>query len=241
MLCIGIAAESLSEAALVSELGDRVILDLALWLDGQLDLGRRWTGLGQAPYLDLHRANEEARNRGVAKHGHFGGEPGATDAMMVRNLLALFADEDEPPGVVVVARDTDEELDRIEGFRQAVRDTGWPFVAVSAHAHPEREAWLLAAFEPSDTRERSALDALRQELGFDPTVRPHELRSGRETAKRDAKRILSRLCSQEEAARRLIGADLGRLRARGQTCGLGPFLDELQTAVAPELGARVSP
>lgn len=237
MLAIGIAAESDSEATLVCALGDRVLVRVAEWLDGQLDVGRRWTGLGQDPCIHVHHVHELARARGVAKHGHFDGEPGAPDAMMIRNLFALFADEDAPPTIVVVARDTDEDLDRIAGFQQAVRDAQWPFIAVSAYAHPEREGWLLAAFEPSNDQERAALSLLRQELGFDPTASPEGLKSGRDQARRNAKRILAALCTHREAQDRLLSVPLERLQERGTTCGLTTYLVDLRAAVAPHLGS----
>lgn len=241
MLTLGIAAESESEARLVASLGDRVIVATAEWTDGQLAVVREWRGADGA-WLDVHRAHEEARARGVRLHGHFRDGPGEEDAHSMRNLLAVFADaldphEGDTRSVVVVARDTDEDEERLRGFQQAVADRDWPFCVVSAHAHPEREAWLLVAFEPIDDAERVALSALRQELGFDPTARPEELKSGDEAAKRNAKRVLACLLTHHEATARFAEAPLDRLAARGVTCGLTRFLTEFRVAVAPALGA----
>ena len=233
----GITAESPGDAELVCALGDAVAAELAEWLEGQPEVFRTWCGLGQSVFLDLHAATDLARQRGVRIFGHFQDGPGKLDAQLYRNVFALFADEDDPPAIIVVSHDTDEETERIEGFSQAFSDRSWPFTPVHAAAHPELEAWLLAAFVPRDEEEERRLAAVKQELGFDPTADAAELKSGDETAKRNAKRILALLCDYPEARARFLAAPLDLLRRRGSSSGLSDFLHHFRAAIAPHLGA----
>ena len=235
MLKIGLTAESAQDAAVVRGLGDAVAVEAAPWIDGQLDVFREWRGI-EGEYLDLHHATRLAQARGVRTFGHFQGEPGELDAQLYRNVLSLFADQEDPCDVVVIARNTDEDLGRIEGFRRAAQDRAWGFVPVQAAAHPEIEAWLLSAFLPRDDEERGRLAALRAALGFDPTVDAHRLRSGDGTAKRDATRVLAALLDGEARAR-LLETPLDTLRQRGVSSRLTDFLVELRAAVAAALGA----
>lgn len=237
MLRLGIAAESPRDATSTSGLGDRVIVEAAEWADGQLDDVRLWHGMSEERYLDVHHATRLAKSRGLPVYGHFRDGPGVLDAQLMRAVLALFADEDAPPSVVVVSRDTDEDEERQLGFVQARDQEEWPFDAILASAHPEHEAWLLVAFEPTSDAERAALAEARRDLGFDPTRHPHELKAGHEGAKRNAKRVLSQLCEADDAEERLLAAPLDTLRAYGHTCGLTRFLTDFRAAVAPHLGA----
>ena len=236
MLRLGITAESHGDAELVSGVGDAVAIETADWLEGQPEAFRAWRGLGDEAFLDIHAATKLARERGVRILGHFQDGPGKLDAQLYRNVFALFADE-EVAGVVVVAHDTDEEPERIEAFKQAAGDRHWGFAAVHACAHPEIEAWLLAAFIPQDEDERAALAALKQELGFDPTLEADQLKAGVETAKRNAKRILAILCDHHEARERLLATALDVLRERGVPSRLTAFLTDFRAAIAPHLGA----
>jgi hypothetical protein len=241
MLRLGIAAESHRDATTACALGDRVLVESAEWADGQLEIVRVWTGLGSAPFFDLHLAHREAKRRGVATHGHFRDGPGFLDAQSIRNTLNVFADDAADNGdfaVVVIARDTDGDPERLQGFEQAAAEGDWGFVPVGAIAHPELEAWLLAAFVPETPDEQAKLAEVRQSLGFDPTLSAAELKSGRETAKRDAKRILALLVSPDDAHERLLAQPLDQLRARGGPSGLTAYLNTLRAALSPHLGAH---
>lgn len=241
MLRLGIAAESQPDAATACTLGDGVIVGLVEWADGQVEIVRVWSGLGSAPFFDIHRARDEARRRGVATHGHFRDGPGLMDARSFRDAFNVFADDAAENGkfcAVVFARDTDGDPERILGFEQAVAEGDWGFVPVGAIAHPELEAWLLAAFVPENAHEQATLDEVKQSLGFDPTLSAAGLKSGRETAKRDAKRVLTLLLPHDDAHERLLAQPLDQLRARGGPSGLTAYLDTLRAALAPHLGAH---
>jgi hypothetical protein len=234
---LGIAAESPRDATSTSGLGDRVIVEAAEWADGQLDDVRAWRGIAEEAYLDVHHATRVAKSRGLPVYGHFRDGPGVLDAQLMRAVLALFADEDAPPAVVVISRDTDEDEERQLGFVQARAEEEWPFAAILASAHPEHEAWLLVAFEPGNEAERNALAEARRDLGFDPTRHPHELKAGHEGAKRNAKRVLALLCESADAEERFTVAPLDTLREHGLTCGLTAFLTAFRAAIGPHLGA----
>jgi hypothetical protein len=105
-------------------------------------------------------------------------------------------------------------------------------------ATPEHESWVLAAFEPQDAVDVARLADLRQALGFDPRLHGERLTSGRETAPKDAKRVLRALCPDTERRRALFSTvDLDVLRSRGEAIGLRVFLDELQMRVASGYGS----
>jgi hypothetical protein len=235
----GIVAESRGDAEFVCALGDAVVVDVADWVASQPEAFRQWCGLGNAEFLDLHAATELARKRGVRISGHFQDGPGKLDAQLYRNIFALFADEDEPPSIVVISQDTDEDRERLLGFQQAASDRTWGFAAVHAAAHPEHEGWLLAAFVPQNDRESASLEDLKRELGFDPTADADDLKAGVETAKRNAKRILAMVTTVEEGRERLLATPIRVLEERGQPSGLSAFLNDFRQVVAPSLGAHL--
>lgn len=102
------------------------------------------------------------------------------------------------------------------------------------------EAWILAAFVPENQAEQAALASERANLGFDPTLRPHELTAREEGAKRDPKRVLKVLLAQRGNHRETY-AELMRTVAwehleqdqRGVPCGLLPFRGEIRERLVP--------
>lgn len=104
-------------------------------------------------------------------------------------------------------------------------------------AHPEHEAWVLAAFEALDDGERTRLVEARSRLGFDPRTQGDRLTSAREHEPKDAKRVLREICPDTDRRRSLLAqAALDLLRARGGAIGLTVFLDELLERVARAFG-----
>jgi hypothetical protein len=174
-----------------------------------------------------------AKTHHVRSHGHFSDEPAAPDAQAARRALMLFAKLGMTDAVVLL-RDADDQPERCTGLRQA-RDSS-PHrdrIAVGV-AEPEREAWLVAGFQPRDDHERSALAQERQRLGFDPTLEPKSLRGD---GKRSAKTALATLTVRDHERQRQCLADtpLEHLRERGASCGLAAFLDEIELRVAPAI------
>lgn len=174
---------------------------------------------------------------GVPKVQRLGGGQAFRASKRAMNLLLRLPDLDLTSGVrVVIAHDADGDDSWREGMhrardewlRESESSSPRPDVQIALGvAQPEHEAWRVAVFEPSDA-ERAALLQLARELGFDPTREPHQLRSGRSVHVRDAKRVLG--CLVPDSARRealLRDAPVDALRARGGTCGLAEFVDEL--------------
>ena len=94
----------------------------------------------------------------------------------------------------------------------------------------EREAWVLAGFEPENDAERQMLAEERRALGFCPCEEAHRLRDPDDHAPRSPKRALRDLTGADDAraARCWEDADLDRLRARGKGSGLSAFLGEVR-------------
>jgi hypothetical protein len=237
---LGIAAESRGDAALVTALGDRLLQHRVEWArDQELEHIRSWVGTEGQPWFDVHGAFARARERRLPIYGSFGGEPGALDAQMHRAILLLFAEEDEVPAAVVVARDTDGEEDRRRGFEQAKTERNWPFQVIGALADPEIEAWSLAVWQPETEVEHTALATERQTLGFDPTQSPERLSAGRSHHKSNAKRVLGALTASGRPLRdRWAEVALDQVLAHPSSCGLSAFAQEFTAWVGPHLGVR---
>lgn len=238
MMRLGVAGESESDVAKVTALADRLVEEGVDWIDPEvIDAFRRWCGLGDSAWVDLHKVQRLARRKGLRLYGHFDGEPGALDASMHRALLVLFALESTPPSVVVVARDIDGQDERRAGFEQALGERTWPFEVVGALAAPEIEAWLIAAWTPETAADHAALKEVRAQLGFDPTSSPERLTSGKRTDKKETKRILDLLCATGRSAEeRWEDTPLDeRLLSAGRRCGLADFVDGIRDKLLPLL------
>ncbi len=125
-----VAVEDRGHFAAATRLADRVLVDALPWCDGILDTMRRWgTGPDERPWHSLTKSYRAARERGLKIWGHFDGEPGLSDASMVRAQLLIFqADqvEGEQIDAVVLARDLDDDPERALGFQQVLTQR-WPF------------------------------------------------------------------------------------------------------------------
>lgn len=235
MTRVAVAAESLGDASWIQDLIDRVLVDEVEWLDPeQLQYLRAYPHELQ---LDLHHAFEQARAKGLPVRGHFDGEPGASDAQMFRAVLALMADEEEPPDAAVLSRDVDNDPERRRGLEQARAAAEWPFAVLGALANPELEAWQVATFQPESDDEREVLKTLRKELGFQPHKHPERLTSTNNAGPKDAKRVRRTLFAHRDAREAWLLAPLARLVERGGDCGLTDFIAEALHALPPLLGA----
>jgi hypothetical protein len=98
----------------------------------------------------------------------------------------------------------------------------------------KREAWVLNGFEPQDEKERAALEAVRQELAFDPLSHAEKLDATTHGAKADAKRVLARLINDHTREARCWTATSWQiLRQRGVHSGLTAFLQEVKDHLVP--------
>lgn len=234
---------------------DRVLREAGpAWVVDNLDTPgviRTWhpNGSGHS-YHDIHRLSgheDELRDRGLRVRrvrGHFDGRPGEPGSAMARKAFLIVEalnrhTPDEPIDAVVLLWDTDEQqAERPEGVK-AARDEArqWArFEIVCGFPDPEREAWLLAGFEPCDHAERQRLDDLHRDLGFSPVLEARRLRDKAHGVHRNIKRVLESLIGADldREARCWLEPSFATLRERGTATGLSAFLDELE-AVLPLL------
>ncbi|MRG92728.1 hypothetical protein [Polyangium spumosum] len=208
-----------------------------------LDEQRSWVSLDPGcPFLDWHHLDETAKRLGVRpQRGHFGGRPGAPDALATRKALAILhalRKQGRPISVGVLIRDIDKQPEREDGIKQAreeaaARDPG--LRVVLGLPDPELEAWLLAGFDPEDAAEETRLADCKRDLGLDPRTSAHDLRATHDQDRRSVKRVLTLLTGddRERRAKCYEDAPLSTLHARGQRSGLTTFLDEVRSKVLP--------
>jgi hypothetical protein len=244
--------EAAGDFLLLSGLVDRVLRDSGpAWVVDLLetpDAVRTWQpdGFGRM-HFDLHRLDGYVDRLKVrVPHGHFDGRPGGAGALMARTVFwivrALHKQApDEPIEAVVLVWDVDVRSEGRSSGVAAARDEArrWaPFRIICGFPDPEREAWVLAGFEPCDEDERARLDELQRELGFSPVLHAVRLRAKQEGHLRDGKRVLRELTrgDHDREARCWAEPVLETLRARGADTGLAAFLDEIEEILVPLLG-----
>jgi len=240
---LGIVVEGPSDRRTIPGLIDRILVDEVAALDGHLERARTYVGLDAGnPFLawaDVHK--EAARRRVPRRHGHFGGEPGIEDFRTAVLALRCFVVRDPQPAAAILVRDSDgKQEDRVKGLEQARKDGDWPFPVVIGVAHPMRECWVLAGFEPKTKKEAAALAALRKELGFNPTNRSDRLDASKETATKSPKRVLSELTGGDAEREENCWTDaaLDDLRDRGVLNGLSSFMGEVEAKLVPVFAGR---
>ena len=218
-------------------LADRVLCEEVPWIEPEsLEAHRSWRGLDAgSTYLKWSETRNLLRKAGLKAHGHFDGRPGALDAFAARRALLLLRKADFAPDAVVLIRDSDGELDRRIGLEQARAEWQDPIPIVIGLAHPKREAWVLAGFEPKNKKEKVALTAARKSLGFDPCTGSHELYAREPGALRDAKRVLAELTGgrgeREDAC--WVESRLELLLERGTESGLTAYVQEVRERLVP--------
>jgi hypothetical protein len=239
---LAVVCEAAADRRIATGLADRVLCQEIDWLKPEgIDGHRQWQGLEEgSSHLEWHEVKGHARARGLKAHGHFQGEPGAPDAFIARLALLLLAIGERCPDATVLVRDTDGQPERRVGLEQARADRPWPFPVLVGVAHPKRESWVLAGFEPRTRSEEEALARVRQELGFDPRLQAEALSARAPGALRDAKRVLKLLTGEahdrEEAC--WLDCALDELARRGQLSGLTDYLEEVRTRLVPLFTGR---
>lgn len=238
---LAIVCEARADYETASALADRVLCADVGWITADV-LGdyRRWRGLLQLePFLTIQHVPALARQRNIRAHGKFDGNPIAPDEHVGRlALLLLYTLQPLPDGVLLI-RDDDRQTERRRGLEQARK---WaeeklhglkPIVL--GLAHPKRESWVLAAFNPHNDEEKMLLEAICGELGFNPCTEAEQLTAKHQGDKRSAKRVLAQLtrADQNREAELWNTAPLELLRQRGRNTGLADYLRELQQYFVP--------
>lgn len=253
--------EAPGDFRLASGLVDRVLREVGpAWVVDNLDMPGvvlHWhaDGLGN-DFINIHYLNQytdqlQARGLRVRQaRGHFNGRPGEPGSTMARKAFYIAEalsrhTPDDPIDAVVLVWDTDDEQrERPDGVK-AARDEArrWAtFEIVCGFPDPEREAWVLAGFDPCHPAEQQRLDDLHRELGFSPVLHAVRLRDKTRGALRDIKRVLAVLTGDddERETRCWIEPALATLHERGTDTGLSAFLTDLQAVLPSLLGAGPS-
>jgi hypothetical protein len=195
-------------------------------------------------WKDVGKRCEEIETAGHAgfikvPHGEFRALEHAGEAATARRAMLLFRylklKRKLPLDVIILMRDTDDQLGRVDALRSARKDAEAVLKVVIGAAHTKRECWVLAGFEPENDDERAALEAQRATLGYHPQQESHRLTASGSSGKHNAKAIIDALGIDEEREARCLAAALPLLRERGAENGLRDFLDDLAARVAPLL------
>ncbi len=240
-----IVCEARADREIAQSLADRVVLEDVDWAEGILDSLREWCNEvradGQQWILEWTSVRHLAEVLNIRIRGHFNGEVGAPDAATARRAVLVLQKLISPEAVFLI-RDADNHQNRKTGLEQARRHFKDQMLkVVIGLANAEREAWVLAGYQPKDEFEQELLAKERQHLGFDPCERSEELTAGRDdTAKRSPKRVLNVLSngSKEREQECWTQTTLETLRRRGEANGLTDYLHEVKTSIVPLLTGR---
>jgi hypothetical protein len=233
--------EAMADFHIATELADRVLVEAIDWLDEHLIAGQReW--IGTVPVdrrLTWKAIPNLAREIGIKAHGHFDGVPGEADAAAARRAILYLKETIPDVHAILLVRDQDDQPERRIGLEQARDQDHRGTVIVIGLAVVEREAWVISGFDPQDEEETARLDAERQNLGFDPRHRSHELTACKDDqATRSPKRVLRQLSRDNRSRERhcWTNTPLARLRERGSENGLAAYLSEVRDRLARLIG-----
>ncbi len=230
--------EAAEDFVTATELADRILVEKIDWLDeDQIEYQRNWLGEHEpGSRLTWKTIPARAKDIGVPPvRGHFDGKPGEPDARAGRRAILYVLRKFERVDAIVLVRDVADQPERRAGLEQA-RANGFPCPILIGVANIERESWVLSGFDPVDEDEQARVDQERQNLGFDPRMRPHELTAAKnDQAKRSPKRVLSVLSDNNRDRERdcWLKTPLDRLKERGADNGLKDYLAEVETKLAP--------
>ena len=162
--------EAPADFRIATALADRVVCEKTAWIEpAVLQDYRTYRGLDdREPFLAWKHIPVLAQQAGIRAHGHFDGQPGAPDALAARRALLLITRVAPAAEAVLLVRDDDRQAARRQGLEQARSEHRGRFRIVIGLAHCKREAWVLAGFDPKNEEEKSRIEQLRRELGFNP-------------------------------------------------------------------------
>lgn len=139
------------------------------------------------------------------------------------------------PDVVFFAMDVDGEPERVIALKGELEERPRRFAVVLALPDPEIEAWLVALFASRNEEDSARLDALRRDLGTDPTRAPHRLLSTTRASPRDAKRVHRQLFGGVPLHASLERISLSALSPAHEGCGLCEFVAALDATIVTAL------
>jgi hypothetical protein len=239
-----VVCEALGDFTTATELADRELLARIDWLeDGLLDSQRQWIVKdGSGNQLLWKSIKGLAKKHGIVARGHFDNQPGMPDAQAARKAIHYIRHCFDSVDAILLIRDTDDQPNRRKGLEQA-RSTltrspavvQQPVIVIGV-AVVERESWVISGFTPITDDEKQLLAQERQNLGFDPSTRTHDLIACKDNqAKRSPKRVLAVLTNNSEERQRICWAEteLSVLKERGGYNGLMAYLAEVEDRLVP--------
>jgi hypothetical protein len=237
---IAIVCEADADRRIVCDLIDRILCaEVGRITRENLDNHRAWwqpPGRSES-FLKVSQVGTLARENGVAAHGGFSDEVGKREdaapyARRARLAFLLLSRYPSPPNVVAFVVDSDNDAERRRGCEQARRGSRNLFDAiVIGLAHPMRECWVLASFQPRSPSDTNKLKKIYKDLRFNPCLHSHRLNAKNEGSNRHPKRVLKLLVDDEEACWRQC--DLQTLESRGAQNGLTAFIEEVKAQLVP--------
>jgi hypothetical protein len=244
---VAVFCEAAADFSTATDLVDRVLREEGLdWVREHLesyplDDLREWVGSAGRPFFDLHHTDKEMGDRGILRpRDQFRGQEGAYGALAAYNAFLIARHEASRSGpieAVVFVWDMDDQGEaRRAGLDRGRKAALVPMILGCPDL--EREAWVLAGFEPLNAVERDRLEDERKSLRFDPCVQAHRLRDKDESRPGSAKRVVAILTGKNPDREALCWTEtpLAILRARGAHSGLCAFLDEVRDLLAPRFG-----
>ncbi|MEP7123525.1 MAG: hypothetical protein ABJE95_21535 [Byssovorax sp.] len=192
--------------------------------------------------MNVHRVYKYAHAGSIRlPHNRFDGRSAAAGYLMARTAFLVARQEAKERGsidAVILVWDADDQGDaRRDGLDQArtIARLDEQFRVVLGCPDMEREAWVLAGFEPDHETEQQRLDEERRGLGFCPSAEAHRLRDNDDNALRSPKRALAALTAGDSSReeRCWTEAPLDRLEQRGGSSGLKAFLDDVGRELVP--------
>jgi hypothetical protein len=246
--------EAPADFRMLAALVDRVLAELGpTWLreaPESVEVLRTWQSGGSGhSYFDVHDLNRYVSDLGIRGiRGRFDGQRGAgaqmaRKAFLIVRALNEVAEDGEIEAAIIVWDMDHQASERAAGVESARKwARSWAsFQIIYGLPDPEREAWVLAGFEPCDDDERACLDRLQRELELLPVAHAVKLRGPRGDL-RDIKRVLRELTRDDPAreARCWTETPLATLRARGTDTGLASFLEKLEQRLVPLLAGDSS-
>lgn len=200
-----------------------------------------WVPDGDRSFFDLHHAKDIALRRRVPiPHGRFNGQRGAYGALNAYTAFLVARDIARSTTIDAVLyiwdMDHQGEERRVALARARKQAQAFmPFKILLGAPDREREAWVLAGFDPETGAEEATLEKERKKLGFCPCQHAEKLTEKEEHAPRNPKHVLDTLTGEDpdREARCWTDAPLETLRARGKHSGLTVFLDETAGTLLP--------
>jgi hypothetical protein len=238
---IALVCESPVDRETVVTLVHRLLCNSVTWIEpDSVESFCAFRGLlASEPCLMWEHVPGIAKAHGQRFPGKFKGLPREAYTAFQALVLLLLLAEDRPDAVLLV-RDSDRDESRTGSLDRARQALATSAPIVIGVAHTNRECWIIAAYEPESDEERRLLDAVHQELGFDPRLNSHGLTAKHDDDKLSAKRVLAVLTggSRDRERVALQSTPFDTMRDRGRENGLADFLGELSVRLIPLFDPR---